>query len=165
MNAIIHVYTFKDGLLSKLAHDLLLRLERFDLTHDGQELRVVCDTAAWTVVCAMHNGAPTQSGPSESDRAKIVQNIRETVLRVGKYPQAHYRGSVSAREAYVFVNGTLELCGVTLPLSFTLERSGTRLSGSFELIPSHFGIKPYRALGGALKVQDRVRIQVEATLP
>jgi len=35
---------------------------------------------------------------------------------------------------------------------------GDALRCEIELKPSDFGIAPYRALGGALKVQDRVRV-------
>jgi hypothetical protein len=39
---------------------------------------------------------------------------------------------------------------------------GARLVGELELAPSQWGIKPFRALGGTLKVQDRIRVAVHA---
>jgi hypothetical protein len=39
---------------------------------------------------------------------------------------------------------------------------GERLTGELEIVPSHWGIKPYRALGGTLKVQDRIRVAIQA---
>jgi polyisoprenoid-binding protein YceI len=59
------------------------------------------------------------------------------------------------------VNMTLH--GVTrrLTVPVRLQVHGSRLvaSGSFVLRQSDFGITPYRALGGALRVRDRIDLQ------
>ena len=38
------------------------------------------------------------------------------------------------------------------------ERDGERCAGQVEFAPSRFGIQPYRAFLGALKLDDRVRV-------
>ncbi|HTU61142.1 MAG TPA: hypothetical protein VMF89_21960, partial [Polyangiales bacterium] len=45
-----------------------------------------------------------------------------------------------------------------------LIRSGDNMQSVFELKPSEFGIAPYKALGGAIKLEDRVRISVTVAL-
>ena len=51
MDAVIRVYTFKDGLLSKLAHDLALNLGLFEIEARGEAIHAlmferICDALA-----------------------------------------------------------------------------------------------------------------------
>lgn len=163
MQAAIYVHTFKDGLLSKLAHDLLLRPEQVALEVQGNRVEVRCDTAQWEVLGTMQAGKLVQPGPSASDQQKILQNLCRDVLQSERHPTARYTGTATPDgKGGLHVAGHLTLCGVSLPLSFSLTRVDGLLRGGFEFVPSRFGIKPFRALGGALKVQDRVRIEIEA---
>ena len=64
------------------------------------------------------------------------------------------------------VRGELELLGKTAPVSFTLQTGDDgRLTGSARLTQSDWGIKPYSALFGALKVADEVEVEFGAELP
>jgi hypothetical protein len=164
MDAVIHVYTFKEGLLSKLAHDLLLNLTRFEIEAQSDTVHAVMDSASLEVVGAMREGV-LQASVSESDKRTIQENMVQDVLRSKRFPQVRLTASVKRSDLAVDLHGTLELCGVSQPMRMTLLRRGGRLSGDFEFVPSRFGIKPYRALAGTLRVQDRVRISVDAQDP
>ena len=61
----------------------------------------------------------------------------------------------------VRVRGTLELVGRSAPLELTLRARDGRLVGEVEFKPSRWGIKPYKALAGAIKLQDRVKVRVD----
>ncbi|HEX2677217.1 MAG TPA: YceI family protein, partial [Polyangiales bacterium] len=64
------------------------------------------------------------------------------------------------------LDGQLVLRGVQRPCGSELRLTsnpGTWVA-SFELVPSTFGIRPYRALAGAIRVADRVQVRVELTL-
>jgi polyisoprenoid-binding protein YceI len=64
----------------------------------------------------------------------------------------------------VKVRGELELLGRSAPLTFTLTDDGGHLTGSATIKQSDWGIKPYSALFGALKVNDDVTVEVEGNL-
>lgn len=162
MDAAIYIYTFKEGLLSKLAHDLRLSVTRFDISARGTEIEASLDPASLRVDGVMKDGKIDRAVPSESDRQKIRENVLHDVLRTGEFSEIRFAGRTQSREPPFSVSGDLTLCGVTRPLSLLLISRADKMVGELELVPSQWGIKPFRALGGTLKVQDRVRIAVHA---
>ena len=62
------------------------------------------------------------------------------------------------------MSGDLELVGTTKPVSFELTESDGALTGSTTLKQSDWGIKPFSAMFGALKVNDEVKVVVEGQL-
>ena len=54
--------------------------------------------------------------------------------------------------------------GKTKPVTFDLSESDGTLTGDAAVKQSDWGIKPYSALFGALKVNDEVKVVVEAKL-
>ncbi|MDB4988760.1 MAG: hypothetical protein JWN04_3938 [Myxococcaceae bacterium] len=162
MHAAIYIYTFKEGLLSKLAHDLRLAATRFEISARGTEVEACFEVAGLCVDGVMKSGRLERDEPSESDRRKIRDNLLREVLRSSEFAQVRFVGRLGSREPPFTVSGDLTLCGATKPLSICLRVLGERIEGEVELVPSQWGIKPFRALGGTLKVQDRVRIVVHA---
>jgi hypothetical protein len=57
------------------------------------------------------------------------------------------------------------LAGVTRPTAFDLSLAGGRVTGAAVVKQTEWGIKPYTALFGALKVADDVRVEIDAALP
>jgi hypothetical protein len=166
MHASILVYTFKEGLLSPLAHDLLLRLTRFEIRREGAQIEADLEPDSFEVVGIVRGGQLEEAGLGADDKAKILEHLRREVLHTERYPDARFRGSVresSARERILV--GQLTLCGTSRALELSLTPRSQRWQGSLELVPSEFGIRPFRALGGALKVKDRVRVVLEAEDP
>lgn len=162
MDAAIYIYTFKEGLLSKLAHDLRLSVQRFEISARGTEISAHFAPGSLRIDGVMKDGKLLRNEPSESDRRKIRDNIMQDVLRTADYGDVRFEGRSSSREPPFTVVGDLTMCGVTRPLSVLLMVRGERLVGELELTPSQWGIKPFRALGGTLKVQDRIRVAVHA---
>ena len=161
MDATINVYTFKEGLLSKLGHDLKLNLMRFEvMTHNGQ-VTGRFDANSFKIEGAVMNGQLDANELSASDKEKIQGNITDDVLETKAHPEARFEGRVSSRTAPFTIEGTLYMHGEARPLSIVLEKKGDRLQGSAEITPSQWGIKPYRALAGALRVADRIRVEVD----
>jgi len=162
MDAAIYIYTFKEGLLSKLAHDLRLSVQRFEISARGTEVSAHFAPGSLHIDGVMKDGKLLRNEPSESDRRKIRDNVLHDVLRAADYGDVRFEGRASSRESPFTVVGDLTMCGVTRPLSVLLMVRGARIVGELELTPSQWGIKPFRALGGTLKVQDRIRIAVHA---
>jgi polyisoprenoid-binding protein YceI len=72
---------------------------------------------------------------------------------------------VSAERDALAVAGDLTLAGVTRPISFDLALAGGRVTGAAVVRQTDWGMKPYTALFGALKVADEVRVEINARLP
>jgi hypothetical protein len=55
--------------------------------------------------------------------------------------------------------------GETKPLDFAITAADGALAGEAAIKQSDWGIEPYSALFGSLKVKDEVHIEFEGTLP
>jgi polyisoprenoid-binding protein YceI len=106
-------------------------------------------------------------GESEKDRNEVEETmLGEQVLDATKYPQIRFSstsvkaGSSASRLA---VEGSLVLHGVTKPLtvpvSVQVANDGT-LTADAEvlLLQSDFGITPYKAVGGTVRVKDKLKL-------
>lgn len=165
MDASIFLYTFKEGLLSKLAHDLRLSVTRFEIRARGSEVTARFEPRSIQIDGVMKDGKLLRNEPGESDKAKIQQTMLNEVLRASDYPELKFVGRMPSVEPPFPVNGELTLAGVTRSISTLLLVRGDKLTAELEITPSQWGIKPYRALGGTLKVQDRIRIAINAAWP
>lgn len=163
MDATIHIYTYKEGLLSKLAHDLRLSATRFEIVARGTEVTATIAAGALRIDGVMKDEKVlVRDALGSSDLDKIRDNMRD-VLRVAEYPEVRFTGQAASREPPFSLSGTLTLGGVTQPFSTILTLRDERLLGDVELQPSQWGIKPFRALGGTLRLQDRVRVRIDAS--
>jgi len=156
----IHVFTYKDGLLARLAHDLRLSLRRFEVVKSGTTI-----TGRFWPASLVVDGVVERSGQvdtralSEGDKKKIAANIADEVLLLGRFPKVEFAGAVVAGGAGV--EGSLTLVGKTMPVNVSIEAVDGRLRGNVTLVPSRWGIAPYRALAGAIKLQDRVLMKID----
>lgn len=157
-DATVHVFTFKEGLLSTVAHDLRLSLTRFEVRVDGDAIEVVLWPDSLRVDGSVKGGRLEPSGLSEKDKAEIVQNAcGRKILDVARWPEVRYRG----RRTGDRVDGTLSLAGRDAPLGFSVREDAGRVRGRLELAPSRWGIAPYKALLGAIRLKDRVVIDFD----
>lgn len=166
MHANIHVFTFKAGLLARVAHDLRLHVQRHALSLQAGKLRGHCDAASLEVEGAMTAHGLDRDTLRDSDKRQILETVRTEILQSERHPRIEVEADVSSDAAgtKIAIQGSLRLRDQARPFRLELERRGDRLEGAFELIPSEFGIPPYKALAGAIKLQDRVRVQVELPL-
>ena len=158
------VFTFKEGLLSPVAHDLRLRITRFSLEVEAAATSVVAkfDTNSLVVDCPMKDGAENPSALSESDKQKIAGQIRDDVLHSSKHPEAVFRSrTVAARgDGGYDLEGELTLHGVTKALAAQTQLVAGRQQLELRLNQPDFGITPYRAMLGTLKIQADVTIRI-----
>jgi hypothetical protein len=157
----VHVFTFKEGLLAAAAHDLRLRIEELTCQLEGEALKVVVALDSLRVDGPVREGVVRPDEYDARQRADIERAARREVLRVDRFPTATFDGqAVAAADGYD-VRGTLTLAGREGALSFSMKKGdGATYRGGFELQPSRWGIAPYRAMLGTLRVQDRVRIEI-----
>jgi hypothetical protein len=115
------------------------------------------------------NGIEPPAELEESDRRKMIANARGAdVLDAARFPfvelRGRYQGTVDGGE----LRGDLMVRGQARPLVMTLRatRQWETLvaTGTWEGTLTELGIKPFRALLGALKLSDWIRLRVEARL-
>lgn len=148
------VFTFKDGLLSRVAHDLQLTLSRFEIAVEGEAVTGTFWPGSLRVDGPVSGGRLEPEGLRDKDRAEIQGTIADKILQIGRHPTAQFTGTHRGDA----VNGTLALAGRSAPVSLTARAADGRIRGEVELVPTRWGIAPYKALLGAIKLQDRVRV-------
>jgi hypothetical protein len=158
------LFTFKEGLLSRIAHDLRLHVDRFTIARTGDEIVAEFDASSIVVDGVMHGSRFDPSGLGARDRTKIAETIRAEILQTRAHPNIVFRGTQTTGTGMggrIRVDGALELLGVRRPVSLVAVNEGERIRGSVTLTPSELGIRPYKALGGAIRLQDRVRVDLD----
>ena len=147
-------------MLSAVAHDLRVRLERFEITLEGSAINADLDLKSLTVEGLMHNGALQADQYDAGKRADVAKAMHGEVLHTDKHPKATFSGTaVSAGDGY-HVAGQLQLAGSSQPLSFDVRNDSGTYRAEFELQPSRFGIAQYKALLGAIKLKDILKVEL-----
>jgi polyisoprenoid-binding protein YceI len=159
------VFAGKTGIFSAFAHNHEIGVKSFS----GRV--VVPGAGAGGGSLEMEVDAPSlvvlDKEPSEEDKKKIFNSMHNEVLESAKYQKITFKSvSVSdvkqtGSDAYSFVvNGDLSLHGVTkriaVPVAATVTPQQLRATGKYTLKQTDYGIKPYSAAGGSIKVKDEV---------
>lgn len=153
----IHVFTYKEGLLARLAHDLRFTLRRFEIVREGAAVRGRFWPDALTLDGPVRDGHVDPHAFDAGDAAKIRRTIAEDILHIDRHPEVTFEGTVQGTT----VDGRLTMAGRTCPLRVSLRPAGDRLQADITLTPSQWGVAPYRALAGAIKLQDRVVVTLD----
>ncbi|HKU38246.1 MAG TPA: YceI family protein [Polyangiales bacterium] len=158
----VHVFTFKDGLLARLAHDLRLTVGRFELTLQHGALRGWFDPKSLRVDGVAHGERVDAGALSAADKQKIEHTITSPeLLDVAHYPRIELEGKLGQLDGHFELDATLRVRGVQRALRVPLRLDARGATASIELTPSHYGVAPYKALAGAIRLQDRVLIRVQ----
>jgi polyisoprenoid-binding protein YceI len=165
-NGSCRVHTYREGMAQKVGHDLIIEVGQWnatvDVADDGTPTAVSLEADPRSLkVLEGHRGVKPLT---DSDRTEIRSNVDEKIL--GGHPIEFASSSVEHSDGRLIVRGELTLAGTTRPGSFelALDENG-RVSGTLPVTQSEWGIKPYRAFMGALKVRDSVDIVFDAELP
>lgn len=158
------VYTFKQGLLSPVAHDLRLRVGRFSVELDEARASVSAhfDPSSLYVETPMKDGVDTPAALTAGDKQKIAQQVRDRVLQIARYPTIVFQSNrLSARaDGGYDVAGELTLHGVTRALAVQSRLVAGRQELEVTLQQPEFGIEPFSALLGTLKLKSDVKIRL-----
>ncbi|WP_433225403.1 YceI family protein [Microtetraspora malaysiensis] len=160
------IKTTRAGLGAKAGHDLTLeparwRGEAVVADPAGSSVTVEVDVASIEVKEGVGGIKPL----SDSDRADIVRNLREKVLNAREHPTITFRSSRVDGTAEAFhVEGGLTISGATHTVTLDGRSVGDRVRGSTTVVQSRWGIRPYSALFGALKLSDEVGVEFDLAL-
>jgi polyisoprenoid-binding protein YceI len=161
-NARLTIRTGRKGAASKAGHDLLIEVGSWQATLDPEAqpaLTLTADSRSFRVL----EGTGGVKSLDDDDKANIAQTIDDEVL---KGRAIEFRSTqVERRPDGLSVTGELTLGDRSSPVAFELALDNGRLTGGATVKQTDFGIKPYTALFGALKVADEVRIGIDAKAP
>jgi polyisoprenoid-binding protein YceI len=156
-SAEVLVFTFKEGLLSAVAHDLKLRVTKFGIDVEGDRVRAEFDPSSLRVVNAMKDGRDDAGALPAFAHGEIEKNIVNDVLEPKRYPEIRFE-TTSITDAQV--TGRLTLHGKTKEVTGARKDAGGKKVAEFRLDQRDFGIKPYSAMLGTLKVKPEVVVRV-----
>jgi polyisoprenoid-binding protein YceI len=167
-SATLTVKTGKTGAAAKAGHDLDIKVSSWSAQLDLGEapapssMSLTADSRSLKVIA----GSGGMQSLGDDDRANIEQTIDDVVLK---------GGAISFRSTHVYpaaggdgelhVHGDLNLLGRTGPIEFRLRLDDDgHLSGCATVVQTAFGLKPFSALFGTLKVSDAVEVVIDGTL-
>jgi polyisoprenoid-binding protein YceI len=161
---VLYVFTHRHGIAARLGHDLRLSARGVQLNLQGELLEVRVDLLSLEVDGAIRRGQLDATALNAADRQSILRALQDEILETRRYPEARFRGTVRTDGDQVHCAGELALKERSRALSMELARRGQRVTGQVTIQPSLWGIRPYSAMGGVLKVNDEVELGVELEL-
>jgi hypothetical protein len=150
------VLVFVDGMASSFGHDATLKVTSLSVDigeddgitadFDPGSLRVINDI-------------------SDSNRKDIERNAEKT-LEPRKYPKIQFRSVSVVRDGdRARIEGDLTLHGVTQQISLDAHDDGKSWNATVVLDQRKFGIKPFSAMLGALKIKPNVEVNIAVPHP
>lgn len=154
------VFTYKEGLLSRVGHDLKLRCDRFTVDLTDERVEATFDAGAFTCVSAMKDGRET-GGLSDKDKKQVLENMRKGVLHPERFPEIRFVSTSMKREGTILaVEGDLSLHGKTRRLKAQARIVDGHWRVEVDLHTPDHGIPAFSALLGTLKVKPRVTVRL-----
>lgn len=157
------VFTFKEGLLSAVAHDLKIAVEDFEIEVDetDRSVRGRFDPASLRVLTAMRDGREARRELSEADRREIERNIVRDVLLPRQYPQIRFESTkTEPAEVGYTVRGVLTLCGKKKDITVSVRKERKHYVAEATVNQPDFGIRPFSAMMGTLRVKAEVLVRI-----
>ena len=164
-NATLSVHTRRGGAAAKAGHDLELHVTAWEATLEaGEEPDASSATlTADATSLRVQKGTGGMHALGDDDKANIHQTIDDDVL---KRQDIVFRSTrVESTAGGLSVEGDLTLAETTEPIAFDLAigDDGT-LAATAVVRQTRWGMKPYSALWGALKVLDEVEVALAGRL-
>ncbi len=157
----LSVRTGRGGAVAKAGHDLLIHVTAWSATLDLDAPSLALDADSTSL--RVREGTGGMQALDDGDLANIETTINDEVLL---RRDIRFRSkSLNEDGEALHVAGDLTLFGSTRPIAFDLALTDGRVTGTAVVKQTDFGIKPYTALFGALKVADAVRVEIDAVLP
>jgi hypothetical protein len=156
-NATLTVRTKRTGAASKAGHDLVIEVTSWSATLDldaDPALTLTADASSLRVL----DGTGGVQALDDGDKAGIAQTIDEEVF---EGTAIEFRSTSVEAGDPIRVEGELELRGERRPIAFELTSRDGCFTGTAVVRQTDWGMKPYTALFGTLKVADEVQVEVE----
>ena len=161
-DATLTVRTRKAGAASKAGHNLRIEVTSWRATLDVAEDPAATQMALTADARSLRvrEGTGGMQALDDDDMENIEQTIDDEVL---KGTPIVFRSTSVRRDGDRYdVSGELELWGKRRPLGFSLDVAGGQVTGSARVKQTDWGMKPYSALFGTLKVADEIEVEIRA---
>ena len=156
------VFTYKDGLLGAVAHDLELEVGAFEirLADDGA-VDATFEVRSIRVVDAIVDGRRAPGALSARDKRKIESNLVSDVIRAKRHPRVAFRGRVDREGDGAVARGELTIAGRSRRVELPIVRDGDRARLEHRIHQPDYGIRPFSAMLGTLKIKPDVRVTLD----
>ncbi len=165
-DSLVKVFTYKvRNKLSAVAHDLELHTHDIEGTLEVKDGRVEIEARIELWNLLVRDGIL-----SRLERSECTRILRKKVLKKQADAWAHFKGSGTPEGDVVTLAGTLAIRGsrpreVSLECTVVVGEGGAlTVSLAHELLQTDYGIKPYTALMGALKLQDQIEVKIDVSV-
>jgi polyisoprenoid-binding protein YceI len=160
------VNVYKDGVAAKMGHDLTLQAGSWsgkaDINPDdpsSSSVSVSIDADSLEVLEGKGGAKPL----SEGDKQDIKKNIGKTL---GRGQISFESTEVSGNPPRLQLKGNLTINGQSRPVTLDLNVDDNgHVTGTTSFRQTDFGLKPFSAMLGALKVKDNVDVSIDVQLP
>jgi len=157
------IKTSRTGLGRRDGHDLTIEVTRWqaEATVDsadaaGSSVTVEADANSFEILTGTGGVKPL----TDADRAEIKKTIREQILHTGQHPAITFQSTrVAGTPGSFTIDGDLTITGRTQPVTVHGQLADDRVQGSAAVVQSRWGIRPYTAFFGALKLSDEVTVE------
>jgi hypothetical protein len=161
-DATLTVRTGKGGAAAVAGHNLLIEVTSWSATltlDDAPTLELSADSRSFKIL----EGSGGIQSLGDDDKSNIEQTIGDEVLKGG---EIEFRStSVVQANGRLTVSGELNLLGERRPLTFEVQIGDDgRIQGEAAFKQTNWGIKPYSALFGTLKVADELKVAIDGRL-
>jgi polyisoprenoid-binding protein YceI len=160
-NGELMVRTGRSGAAAKAGHDLVIEVSDWkatvEIAADGGQSRVELTADGGSLIVREGKGGIQSLG--DDDKRGIRETIDKEILKRTSISFRSNAVEPSSDASRLQVEGELELLGRRAPITFELTPGGDgSVTASAVVRQSGWGIKPYSALFGTLKVADEVEI-------
>src|SRR5215216_6080740 len=161
------VNTTRTGLGAKAGHDLTIEVTRWHgrarvdtAVPANSSVTIQVDVDSFHV----RQGTGAVKPLTNADRAEISKTLKQ-VLHTAQHPIITFRSRRVEGSAGSFtLDGELTVMGVTRAVTLQGRVTDGRVVGGATVVQSRWGIRPYSAFFGALKLSDEVKVDFDVAL-
>jgi polyisoprenoid-binding protein YceI len=161
------VHTTRTGLGAKAGHDLTIEVTRWHgrATVDtanpaNSSVTIQVDVDSFEV----RQGTGGLKPLTDADRAEISKTLKQ-VLHTAQHPTITFRSRrVDGSAGSFTLGGELTIMGITRPVTVQGRVSYGRVVCGATVVQSRWGIRPYSAFFGALRLRDEVKVDFDVAL-
>jgi polyisoprenoid-binding protein YceI len=159
------IKTARTGLGARAGHDLTIEVTRWRCdvvlaTANPGDSAVTLEAEVDSF--EVREGTGGVKPLTDADRAEIKRTIRDKILHAGQNPTITFASTrVSGSPESFGIEGNLTVVGVSQLVTVDGRLTDGRAQGSATIVQSRWGIRPYSAFFGALKLRDQVEVEFD----